>query len=366
MHIELLPAPQCFVTDLVGDLHDATPIRAGQTRLILAKISLEKSRPTSSNHSASSADLFADLETHLGDACHPYLTVRLSYKHSGFQNTKIDMPGPYDKGSSVTHLQTDVVSMIKRHDKLSVWSPRASQAAILIPNRNPLIEIVRQHLPSNETIDIIAKLVSDNLPYPYSRQPFKVEGSGNDIVIPPDHLLWPRASSIIHTSSYNFVDTPEEPLTRSQSVQNVINPFIRFPDPPRTLSDETDPARKIWCEMRRSSRGRHSINDEWRCFSKDEYVEDDLTPKRKLSSVFASSNFDGASFRENSEQSARYIQGNSVEYERNMIMEIALKNKRSLGAETLRSMAPSIAKSTLKSKAGTVGGLGLGSGRTWG
>jgi hypothetical protein len=51
-------------------------------------------------------------------------------------------------------------------------------------------------------------------------------------------------------------------------------------------------------------------------------------------------------------------------------MEVALRNKRSVGAETLRSMAPSVvqmsASTVGKGKGAAFGGLGVGLGRTWG
>ncbi|EPE30933.1 hypothetical protein GLAREA_03900 [Glarea lozoyensis ATCC 20868] len=350
---------------LQGDLHDPTPIRAGRTRLILASINLGKPRPTSSSYSASSADLFADLEGHLGDTYLPYLTVRLSYKHSGFQNIESLEPGSYEKGSCVTHLQTDVVSMIKRHDKRPAWSPRASQAAASF-DKNPLVELARKHLPNDEAVNAIGKMSYKHYPYAFSRMPFRFEGYSDDTAIATDNPPQLRASSIIHTPLYSFLDVSKEPLTRSQSVQNGINSYVRSHNSPRTLSDETDPARKIWTEMRRSSRGRRSINDEWRVSTNDDYTENDFTPSRENSSVATSSNFDAASRRETRQESVRNEHADSVDYERNMIMEIALKNKRSLGAETLRSMAPSIARGAIRSKTGTVGGLGLGSGRTWG
>jgi hypothetical protein len=46
-------------------------------------------------------------------------------------------------------------------------------------------------------------------------------------------------------------------------------------------------------------------------------------------------------------------------------MEVALKNKRSLGADTLRSIAPSVVHS-MGGKKSTLGGLGLGFGRSLG
>jgi hypothetical protein len=320
-------------------------------------------RPTSSHHSASSADLFADLETHLGNTYQPYLTVRLSYEHSGFRNGENIRPGSHNKGSCVTHLQTDNVSMIRRHDRLSTWSPRASQAEFSSSQCNPLVSIARQHLPTDEATDFIARITSENLPRPFSRNDLAVEGYSDDTAMPLDDT--PISSSIIRNSIFDFLESSKEPLIRSQSVQNAINPVLRLPDPTRTISDETDPARRIWSEMRRSSRGRASLYDRWGTPGEDEFMKSGLTPEPKDSFVTTPSHFRGRS-RDSSQDSCRHFRGNSVNYERNMLMEIALKNKRSLGAETLRSMAPSIARGAIKSKQGAVGGLGLGPGRTWG
>jgi hypothetical protein len=59
-----------------------------------------------------------------------------------------------------------------------------------------------------------------------------------------------------------------------------------------------------------------------------------------------------------------------IERERSRIMEIALRNKRSVGTETLRSIAPSVvqmgASTVGNGKRNGFGGLGVGLGRTWG
>jgi hypothetical protein len=61
--------------------------------------------------------------------------------------------------------------------------------------------------------------------------------------------------------------------------------------------------------------------------------------------------------------------GGNIDQERSRIMEAALRNKRSVGAETLRSMAPSVVQmgtaTVEKAKGGTFGGLSVGLGRTW-
>jgi hypothetical protein len=114
------------------------------------------------------------------------------------------------------------------------------------------------------------------------------------------------------------------PLTIDQSFRN--SDFLNVP--------EMDPARKIWTDMRRTSRGRYQR----RSISASTFSvgDNDYSPTRRMSD-------------------------DTIDNERNRIMEAALKNKRSVGADTLRSIAPSVASGK---KRGTVAALGLG--RNWG
>lgn len=366
MKIEVLPSPHCFITQFIGDVCETFSITAGETRLILARINLGKLKRVSSGGGPSSDKLIADLETHLGDTHHPYLTVRLSYKHSGFLNEKSATIGCDGSNSHVTHLQTDVVVAIQRHDSQSAWSPRNSQSMTL-PVHSPLIDIIRQHLPENEAEDAIVKLHTEQAPFPFAHR--GGGGSSEETVKPHLEAHDVRGKSLVYNPILES-NGSTTPLTRSQSVQDGVNPFARLPS--RIESDssaeESDPARKIWNEMRLTSRGRLSKNRLYN-LDTDEYysIDQDVTPTRTSSSNMTSSTLE---LDDNFSISGNRMMGrrdeNSIDQERNMIMEIALKNKRSLGAETLRSIAPSLAKGLGKSKAGAVNGLGLGGGRTWG
>jgi hypothetical protein len=113
MRIDILPARNCFVTELVGDLHDANPIHAGDTRLILARISLCKSISSSRIKESSSHELIADLERDLGDTLTPYLKVRFTYKHSGFLDFEAPVLTSDGMNSHATQLQTDASAVIR-------------------------------------------------------------------------------------------------------------------------------------------------------------------------------------------------------------------------------------------------------------
>lgn len=124
MRIDLLPARNCFITDLVGDLHDANPIRAGETRLILARISLSKSMSHSRIRESSSDELIADLESDLGNTLAPYLDVRVTYKHSGFLDYEYPFLTSDGMTSHTTQLQTDAKAIIRLVKSIIVEVPR--------------------------------------------------------------------------------------------------------------------------------------------------------------------------------------------------------------------------------------------------
>ena len=113
MRIDILPACNCFVTELVGDLHDANPIHVGETRLILARISLCRSMSSSHIKESSSDELIADLERDLADTLTPYLQVRLTYRHSGFLEYETPLLTSDGMSSHATQLQTDASAVIK-------------------------------------------------------------------------------------------------------------------------------------------------------------------------------------------------------------------------------------------------------------
>ncbi|CAG8961954.1 hypothetical protein HYFRA_00013734 [Hymenoscyphus fraxineus] len=367
MKVEVLPSPNCFITQFIGDINHSLSIRAGETKLILARVSLGKIKAISGRSRPSADKLIADLETHLGDTHHPYLTVRLSYKHSGFLNDNRSTRLGDGASSHETHLQTDAVVAIQRHDSQSAWSPRNSQS-MTSPVSSPLIDIIRQHFPEDEAEDAIVKLHTEQVAFPFAHR--GGGGSSEETVKPQLEEAHTAGRNPAFFTPIQDLEASRAPMTRSRSVQNGVNPFARLPS--RIESDssaeECDPARKIWNEMRLTSRGRLSNNRLYN-IDTDEYysIDQDLTPTRTSSSAVTSSTLElDDNFSVSGNMMAGHRCESSIDQERNMIMEIALKNKRSLGAETLRSIAPSLAKGLGKSKASAVSGLGLGGGRTWG
>jgi len=239
---------------------------------------------------------------------------------------------------------------------------------------NPLVRLIKLHLRPDRAEEAINRLIDvEDRPVPLSRRFDCGGGSSEETVKPFTSVISPTISSTVSTSLVNA-------LKKSTTMSHLLlddkleGPFARLPSPAKhDEATEIDPARKIWNEMRRSSRSmrhrprpRHGRNN----ISADHFysMDDDppSSPTRNSSSDATTSTIDSTQ-SESAVGSRPLMESDSdIAHERSRIMEIALKNKRSMGADTLRSIAPSIAKSVGKGKGGTIGGLGLGVGRSWG
>jgi len=332
------------VSEIIGNLHGSKEIQANETFLVLAKVRLTKLAPSPSPRfrESSSDEVMADLETQLGDSLYPYLTVRLAYKHSGFRNHKSSSLISAGMSSHTTRLQTEATAVINRHDPDSVWSPRASRTINTPSEANRLVELVQTHYSPKKARDVLRKLSNERNPASISTRFANTAGSSSEETAKPfNHTISDRIDSVIPLSLVDGKWT--------DSKGNTVGPLARLP----AATEEVDPARKIWTQMRRNSRSHHhmraSITDNYFSTMSDMDLESEGTPTRSSSG----------------DNSVSTHSNGSVRQERDKIMEVALRNKRSIGTETLRSIAPSVLESIGKGK-GTASGLGLGFGRTLG
>ncbi|KAH8597187.1 hypothetical protein B0O99DRAFT_87134 [Bisporella sp. PMI_857] len=310
MHIELFPGRDCSIPEIIGNLHELKIVGVGQTILVLVKVRLGNMNiptPTGSD------GLIADLESQLGDAETPYINVRITYRHCGFSNTI---------------MQTDATGTIKRRKPQSVWS--AADPRILKGPANPVITLIESHFPVDQARHAIHKLADDRIHIPAAKrqrasQREAIYSSVNTAkAIQATPLAVNNIPSIGETrqGSHNLGGWPGTPS---------------FVGNTRISGPEIDPARKIWTEMRRNSQGRHHR------------ATLGLSTFQPLDT-----NIDGFDNISEWIKHARL----SPERERERIREIALKNKRSVGQDTLRSMAPSLKK-------GSTGTLGFGGAWGW-
>ncbi|PBP27187.1 hypothetical protein BUE80_DR001829 [Diplocarpon rosae] len=357
MRIDLHPGQGCMVSEIVGDLHKTKIISAGETQLILAKIRFNKFVPPTHIRESSSDGLIAQLENDLGDTLTPYLTVRLTYKHSAFPNIK--SPATIANGMSmhITRIQTEATAVIKRHNPLSAWSPRTSQTINSPVEVNPLIELVETYLPSERAREVIRKLANERTPIPLAKRFEHAHGASEDTVTAPHASMATRLGASESVASSSVADPAS--ARGVMDPPSTSGPFARLGSPSShhgPLSDEMDPARQVWAEMRRASRGGGPARHPRGSISADHYfsVDDGCSPSQLSSSLDSPSAFLAGT-------------GEGIELineERSRIMDMALRNKRSVGQESLQSIVPSVGRQKLKG--GALSGLGLGVGRTWG
>jgi len=318
MQIEIVAGENCRVLEVTDNLREPKTIRAGQTYLVLIKVRLGSIIvPAKATRGSSTSDeLIADLENHLDGTVAYYLTIRLSYRHSHIRHeNQTDFSTEYGIAAHTTTMITEAKSYIKRHNLNSAWSPRTSRALngeSIEPKA--LTNIIQSHLPADQAREVLRKISDDRF----------------------------QARKLYGRSSRNPSSSEETVKARTRTVSNIvakIDPITVHPL--EEQSETTDPARKIWTEMRRTSRGRHHRSS----------ISAGTYPRADCADV------------------PRTISSNdAIDNERMRIKETALRNKRSVGADTLRSIAPSV--STVKGGGkGTLGaglGLALGNGRSWG
>ncbi|KAL2060923.1 hypothetical protein VTL71DRAFT_8975 [Oculimacula yallundae] len=353
MRIDLHPGQGCLVSEIIGDLHNSKTVRAGETQLILAKVRFSNHVPLTHLRESSSDGLIAQLENDLGDTLTPYLTVRLTYKHSAFTNIKKSAVVSDGMYMHITRLQTEATGVIKRHNPLSAWSPRASQTINSPAETSPLINLVETYLPLELAQEAIKKLAGERTPTPLAKRFENLSGLSEETVKPVlSGLAAPigpvLSSSLVQTASARGVMAPPHRMGSP-------SPFARFGTTrsvQASSTEEMDPARRIWTEMRRHSRGNGRSRHPRGSISADHYFSVDDSPNR-----ICSNNTTATSFSANKSGDL-----SDIKEERNKIMDMALKNKRSVGQETLKSIVPSVGRQ----KGGALSSLGLGVGRTWG
>ena len=319
MQVELIAGQNCCVLEIVGNLYEQKTVRLHETHLILAKIrlpALTNSLPQSRQGRGTSEELMADLESQLGNTFTSYLTVHLIYEHTAISAPPCATDADHGLSSHMTTLHTKATAYIRRTPN-SPWAS-CNPAGF----QNPLIGLIETHYASEQARDAVRRLAEDRVKIPRARR----ADTRNS-----------QTGSSEDTVTVEFVMHPETSSALLENVSNESPPYPPLPSP--AVIREEDPARKIWTEMRRTSRVRHRKSvSQSKCVPSRPSMDQDCSPSR-ISSACA------------------------VDEQRNRIRQTALRNKRSVGADTLRSIAPSVNKA--KGGGGSIAGS-VRLGRSWG
>lgn len=325
-----------MIPEIFGNLRELKTLVAEETYLVLVKIRLG---PISSSHENSRAveaadDLIAGLETDLSDIAMPFLTVRITYKHSGFlDQIQNQSSGKTGMSSFSTKMQSEATAVIQRTNLQSLWSPRVSRIVNCNSNNNSLIKLIETRFPVEKARMALRKLADDRVQIPQAQRP----RSGNQFGQSHESILSSDYISSLDGRFNTIASIPLklDPIGMDGTTDNHSQLGWDNGD------DGQDPARKIWTEIRPVSRGEH-----------------DRSSTRNSVRTEDASN---SPIRTNSEA--------AVEDERTRIKETALRNKRSLGEDSLRSIAPSVSSANSKpslSPDRSHSGLALSTSSRWG
>ncbi|KAI0171866.1 hypothetical protein GGR52DRAFT_445065 [Hypoxylon sp. FL1284] len=290
IRVDILPTVGNSVVDVIGDTTFST-ISPGSSLLVIACIRLGtwkgyQPRPSKRN----SDSLMSDIEFQLGNAKLDYAQVRLGYCHSGFPASQ-EAPIDGDTSTCHTRLETVTTGTVSRHDPVSAWSPQPA------PPSNPLFAIVASHWGPTRANEVMHRITSSR---PSRRRP------GN----------WTSAVQ---------ADRNEDGLRPPGTAPPIPGRYGSL----RRLSPRkvADPARKIWTELRQTSsdsRPASRAGKATRVPAGAVAFADAPRPPPRYESM------------------ARPESRLEVHRQREAIREAAVRNKRSIGADSLKSLVPSI------------------------
>ncbi|KAI0840927.1 hypothetical protein F5Y06DRAFT_233418 [Hypoxylon sp. FL0890] len=296
IRVDILPTVEGSIIDLIGDT-TIRIINPGSSLLILACIRLGASNAQKYRATGHDPDnLIADLEFELGNVQTEYVYVRLNYCHSGFpafRNALIED----SISSNQTRLETTATGTITRLSPTSTWSPRP------IPTSNPLFTIIASHWGPARANEVMSRIT------PNQNKRRKI-------------AKWTGMDVAQIGRNEDTIKAPERtgtapPIPQRQASLKRLSP---------------DPARKIWTELRRTSSGNRPafhVSKANRLPAATTFVDAPSPPRT---------------------ESARPETRADVQRQRELIRETAVRNKRSIGADSLKSLVPSIAEMSIEGK----------------
>ncbi|KAI1409665.1 hypothetical protein F5Y13DRAFT_203317 [Hypoxylon sp. FL1857] len=299
VRVDILPTAEGSVIDLIGDATIRT-ISPGSSLLILAHIRLGPSN--AQKHRASRRDpdnLIADLELQLGNVQTEYVHIRINYCHSGFpvfRNTFTED----GISASQTRLETTTTGIIKRLSPTSTWSPKPTTTS------NPLFAIIASHWGPARANELMSRITQNrhnprraaNWAGVGAAQPYRAE----DTIRAPDRT------------------GTAPPIPQRQASLKRLSP---------------DPARKIWTELRQTSSGNRPA------------FHVSKANRLPAATTFVDAPSPPPIIRP---ESARPEPRSEVQLQRELIRETAVRNKRSIGADSLKSLVPSVKEMSVEGK----------------
>ena len=272
-------------------------------------------------------ELMAELESRLGSKVTSYLDITVSYKHSAFPTFNGFAAEPMGMSYYGTTMKTEAHVIIKRHCPQSTWAIGSGGNPIASSTSHPLIPLINTHYDSNRARDIISKITAHGQPNDMSRQ----QDCSNQSLDSTSKTFVQTSRNVSAESTYQGNQAKDDGLLNpiessflvTQKEGICIADLTATQTQPRK-SPSPDPARKIWNEMRKNARG--------------------LSGSPRSGTLSSESGVAEVSDVDNEMEAI-------IQQEETRIMEMAVRNKRSVGADTLRSIAAPVAASAAASVA---------------
>ncbi|KAI0888938.1 uncharacterized protein GGS22DRAFT_65182 [Annulohypoxylon maeteangense] len=307
VRVDILPATGGSIINLMGDTVIRT-MSPGSSLLILVCIQPGASKFQKSKTSKCDSDnLIADLELELGDVRIEYIHVRVNYCHSGFPAFRSTL---IEDGITnyQTRLETTATGTINRYNPASAWSPRQTR----MPNH--LFTIIASHWGPTRAGEVMQRIVSNRA----------------------NSCLIPKWASMGVSQIDRIDDTIKLPDRTGRAPPIPQRQASLRQLPPEKISD---PARKIWTELRRTSSGNRPA------------FHVSKANRLPAATTFVDAPNPGPKSRP---EPTRSESKSDVQRQRELIRETAVRNRRSIGADSLKSLVPSVAGSTPEGKENSV------------
>jgi hypothetical protein len=253
---------------------------------VLAKVKIDRRRLRQPGRHLvqKSNELIADIESQLGSTGIRYLEVHLRYQHSGFPLSHSTAPTD-GTANCQTRLETTATGIIKEQALHPPWG-----LPCVGTGESSLLDLVASHWGPLRANEIFFRETS------------------------------PQVDSIVATNTAHYDSLKKMDRTWS--------PFANVPQrqvtPQNSSPGQEDPARKIWTQMRRSSSRCGSTVGA----SRNESLSTAVSP---LIITDKASTITGP-----------LKMRSDVDRRRELIRDAALRNQRSIGADSLKSLVPSM------------------------
>lgn len=149
MHIYLKAGHGCVINEIIGNNFEPITIGVNESHLVLVKINI--GAVVTPIHPQASRDNLEEFKNDYGKLKSKYITVRVSYIHSGYKGVKSSTLVTPGYCPEKTQIQTEKAASIWRYrPKLACLPHQNRQFIDTFPSKNPVLDIINIRLPSSE------------------------------------------------------------------------------------------------------------------------------------------------------------------------------------------------------------------------